>query len=197
MRRIDRLVVASQNPDKVAEVEAVLDDLALGIEIVSGLEWPDVAETEDSLEGNALLKARAVVEYTGLPALADDTGLEVDALDGRPGVHTARFAGPGATYEENVTKLLAALEGVADRSASFRTVIALVTPEGDEVTVEGVLDGTITTSPRGSGGFGYDPVFLVGEWTLAEMPAASKNQMSHRARAVHALAAHLATLPSS
>ena len=196
MRRIDRLVVASQNPDKIAEVEAVLQDLALGIEIVSGLDWPEVEETEETLEGNALLKARAVMEQTGLPALADDTGLEVAALGGRPGVHTARFAGPDATYNDNVAKLLDVMEGVEDRSASFRTVIALVTPEGDEVTVEGVLDGTITTMRRGTGGFGYDPVFEVGEWTLAEMPPATKNQVSHRARALHALGAHLATIPS-
>ncbi len=194
MKRPERLVVASQNPDKIAEVEAVLEELALGIEIVDGFTWPDVVETEDTLEGNALLKARAVAGYTGLPALADDTGLEVAALGGRPGVHTARFAGPEATYADNVAKLLVELEGVEDRSASFRTVIALVTPDGEEVTVEGVLDGTITTRPRGIGGFGYDPVFLVGESTLAEMPAAVKNHVSHRARALHALGAHLATI---
>lgn len=194
MNKPERLVVASQNPDKIAEVKAVLEELALGIEIVDGLSWPEIEETEDTLEGNALLKARAVAGYTGLPALADDTGLEVTALGGRPGVHTARFAGPEATYADNVARLLAELEGVDDRSASFRTVVALVTPVGDEVTVEGVLDGTIATRPRGTGGFGYDPVFLVGESTLAEIPTAAKNQMSHRARALHALGAHLATI---
>lgn len=194
MNRPERLVVASQNPDKIAEVEAVLEELALGIEIVDGVTWPEIEETEDTLEGNALLKARAVAGYTGLPALADDTGLEVAALGGRPGVHTARYAGPDATYADNVARLLAELEGIEDRSASFRTVVALVTPDGDEVTVEGVLDGTIATRPRGTGGFGYDPVFLVGESTLAEIPTATKNQMSHRARALHALGAHLATI---
>lgn len=193
MRPIERLVVASQNPDKIAEVDSVLDHLALGIEVVRGLEWPEIEETEPTLEGNALLKARAVLGYTGIAALADDTGLEVAALGGRPGVHTARFAGENATYDDNVTKLLADLDGVEDRSASFRTVIALVTPEGEEFTVEGVLDGVITTERRGSGGFGYDPIFLVGDWTLAEMPTSAKNQMSHRARALHALGAHLAT----
>ena len=193
MHQIDRLVVASQNPDKIAEVEAVLDDLALGIEIVTGLDWPEIEETEATLEGNALLKARTVMEHTRLAAIADDTGLEVTALGGGPGVRTARFAGENATYADNVAKLLADLEGVVGRSASFRTAIALVTPEGDEVVVEGVLDGEITTARRGVGGFGYDPVFLVGEWTLAEMPVAAKNRMSHRARAIHALAAHLAT----
>lgn len=186
--------MASQNPDKIAEVRAVLEHIALGIEIVDGLTWPEVDETEDTLEGNALLKARAVVAHTGLPALADDTGLEVAALDGRPGVHTARFAGPDATYADNVAKLLSDLDGVDDRSASFRTVVAVVTPDGDEVTVEGVLDGTITTEPRGRGGFGYDPVFLVGDSTLAEIPTEAKNRMSHRARALHALGAHLATI---
>lgn len=194
MNRPERLVVASQNPDKIAEVEAVLEHLDLGIDIVTGLTWPEIEETEDTLEGNALLKARAVTAYTGLPALADDTGLEVAALGGRPGVHTARFAGPDATYADNVARLLFELDGVGDRAASFRTVIALVTPGGDEITVEGVLDGSITTEPRGTGGFGYDPVFLVGESTLAEMSTAAKNQMSHRARALHALGAHLASI---
>ena len=193
MHRVERLVVASQNPDKVAEVEAVLDDLALRVDVVTGLKWPEIEETEPTLEGNALLKARLVVEYTGLPAVADDTGLEVTALDGAPGVRTARFAGENATYADNVVRLLADMEGVTDRSASFRTALALVTPAGEEFVAEGVLDGEITTHPRGSGGFGYDPVFLVGEWTLAEMPEHHKNRMSHRARALHALAAHLAT----
>ena len=192
MRPLSRLVVASQNPDKIAEVESVLDDLALGIEIVCGLSWPEIEETEPTLEGNALLKARTVLGHTGIASLADDTGLEVAALEGRPGVHTARFAGEDATYADNVAKMLADLEGVDDRSASFRTVVALVTPDGEEFTVEGVLDGVISTEQRGTGGFGYDPVFLVGDRTLAEMPTSAKNQLSHRARALHALGAHLA-----
>ncbi|MDH3426506.1 MAG: non-canonical purine NTP pyrophosphatase, partial [Acidimicrobiia bacterium] len=122
-------MVASQNPDKVAEVEEVLAGLANHIDIVRGLAWPEVEETEPTLEGNALLKARAVVAATGIAALSDDTGLEVAALGGEPGVHTARYAGPDASYAENIAKVLAELEGVADRSARFRTVVALVTPE--------------------------------------------------------------------
>jgi XTP/dITP diphosphohydrolase len=160
-------------------------------EIVTGLEWPEVDEPYDSLEANALHKARTVVGHTGVAALADDTGLEVAALGGAPGVFTARFAGPAATYADNVTKLLAELDGVAERSARFRTAVALVHTDGLEVTAEGVLEGRIALAGRGSGGFGYDPVFEVeafGFRTLAEIPEAEKNQISHRARALQALA---------
>jgi XTP/dITP diphosphohydrolase len=190
-----RLVVASQNPDKIREVEEVLAGLALPIEIVRGHRWPEVEETEETLEGNALLKARAVTEYTGLAAVADDTGLEVRALGGAPGVFTARFAGPDATYADNVAKLLAELEGVADRRARFRTAAALVDPAGDEVVVEGSLAGSIAMQPRGTGGFGYDPVFVVDGRTLAEIPPVEKNAISHRARALQALAKALRELP--
>jgi XTP/dITP diphosphohydrolase len=189
---LSRVVVASKNPDKVREVEDVLAALDLGIEVVRGLDWPDVDETEDTLEGNALLKARAVRDHTGLAALADDTGLEVDALGGAPGVRAARFAGPDAGYEENVDKLLAMMEGETDRRARFRTVVAVVDPAGGELLVEGVLEGSIGRERRGSGGFGYDPVFLVGDRTLAEYGAAEKNRISHRALALAALASELA-----
>jgi XTP/dITP diphosphohydrolase len=165
----------------------VLDSLGRDIEIVRGLEWPEVEETEPTLEGNARLKARAVAAATELPALSDDTGLEVDALGGAPGVHTARYSGPNATYEDNVVKLLADLEGVDDRRARFRTVVALVTPGGEELVAEGVLDGSIGTVPRGSGGFGYDPVFVVNDRTLAEVSSEEKHSISHRARALRAL----------
>jgi XTP/dITP diphosphohydrolase len=189
---LSRVVVASKNPDKVREVEDVLAALDLGIEVVRGLDWPDVDETEDTLEGNALLKARAVRDHTGLAALADDTGLEVDALGGAPGVRAARFAGPDARYEENVDKLLAMMEGETDRRARFRTVVAVVDPAGGELLVEGVLEGSIGRERRGNGGFGYDPVFLVGDRTLAEYGAAEKNRISHRALALAALASELA-----
>lgn len=188
---IPRLVVASKNPDKIEEIEDVLTDTGLASEIVRGLEWPDVEETADSLEENALLKARAVTEATGLPSLADDTGLEVDALDGAPGVETARFAGDGARYEDNVKKLLAVLEGRSDRTARFRTVVALVFPNGVEVTADGTLDGVIAATARGTEGFGYDPVFEVNGKTLAEMSTEEKNHRSHRARAIRALAESL------
>ncbi len=188
---IERLVVASKNPDKIAEVEEVLAGLGLVREIVRGLEWPDVEETEPTLLGNALLKARAVQRATGLTAVADDTGLEVDALGGEPGVHTARYAGPDASYSDNVAKLLAEMDGVRRRSARFKTAIALVDASGKEITVEGVVEGEITTEPRGDDGFGYDPVFSVGGRTFAEMRSEEKHRISHRALALRALAAAL------
>ncbi len=187
-----RIVIASQNPDKVAEVEEVLAALAPdSVEIVRGLTWPEPEETEPTLEGNAVLKAKAVCAATGHDALADDTGLEVAALEGAPGVHTARFAGPDATYAQNRARLLEVMEGVADRRARFRTVVALVTVSGDVVTAEGRLDGVIATTVRGEGGFGYDPVFEVEGHTLAEMAAGEKHAISHRAEALRALVATL------
>jgi len=180
--------VASKNADKIAEVEAVLDGLTPSIVVIPGHVWDDVDETEDTLAGNALLKARAVVAATGHAAVADDTGLEVDALGGAPGVTTARYAGENATYDDNVDKMLRELEGKESRAARFHTAVALVTPDGEELVVEGVLEGVITTERRGTGGFGYDPIFEVDGRTLAEIPADEKNSISHRARALHALA---------
>lgn len=188
---IPRLVVASKNPDKIGEIEGVLDGTGLAGEIVRGLDWPDVEETGATLEENALIKARAVVEATGLPVLADDTGLEVAALGGAPGVHTARYAGAEARYADNVEKLIEAMAGVTDRRARFRTVVALAFPDGVEMTAEGVLEGAITERPRGGGGFGYDPVFEFEGQTLAEMGPEAKNRLSHRARAIRALAESL------
>lgn len=184
---IPRLVIGSKNPDKTAEVEEVLADTGLAAEIVGGLDWEDVEETGSTLEENALLKSRAVVAATGLPTIADDTGLEVDALDGAPGVRSSRFAGEEASYAENVDKLLRTMNGVTDRSARFRTVVALVLPDGVEVTAEGILVGEIVDQPRGTRGFGYDPVFEVGGRTLSEMGLEEKNRLSHRARAIRAL----------
>ena len=189
--RIDRLVVASKNPDKIAEIEKVLAESGLDIELVKDLDWPDVEETGATLEENALKKAREVSEATGLPALADDTGLFVDALGGLPGVNTARFAGEQASYADNVARLLEELNGVEERSASFRTVIALVTDAG-ELVAEGVLQGRIAESPRGNGGFGYDSVFeIVSGRTLAELDQGGKNDVSHRAKALRNLSAEL------
>lgn len=188
---IPRLVIASKNPDKISEVEAVLADLDLASEIVRGLDWPDVDETGDTLEANALLKADTVARVTGLPALADDTGLEVAALGGLPGVNTARFAGSEATYDDNVTRLLADLEPATDRSARFVTVVTLAYPDGRHVTAMGDLAGRISPRRRGSGGFGYDPVFEVDGETMSEMGVLRKNELSHRARALRALAANL------
>ncbi len=185
---IPRLVVASKNPDKVVEIEQVLGETGVVGEIVVGLDWPDVDVTGESLEDNALLKARAVMEAVGLPALADDTGLEVAALDGRPGVMTARYAGEDATYEDNVRRLLRELDGVEDRRAWFRSVVALVMPDNSEVLADGSLEGVIAESARGTGGFGYDPVFEVEGLTLSEMGVVAKNKISHRARALRSLA---------
>jgi len=186
------VVVASKNADKIAEVQAVLTGLDPPVEVIPDHVWEDIDETEDTLVGNALLKARAVVAATGHAAVADDTGLEVDALGGAPGIHTARYAGDEATYEDNVNKMLHELEDAEDRVARFRTAVALVTPQGEELVVEGVLEGVITTERRGDGGFGYDPIFEVDGRTLAEIPAEEKNKISHRALALLALADALA-----
>ena len=192
---IPRLVVASKNPDKISEIEAVLAPLGLAGEIVRDLDWLDVEETGKTLEENARLKARAVVEAVGLPAIADDTGLEVMALGGAPGVRSSRFAGPEASYDENITLLLEQLDGIEDRRARFRTVVVLAMPDGSEVTAAGIVDGVILERGRGSGGFGYDPVFEVGGRTLAEMTPVEKNELSHRTQALRALASKLGLRP--
>ena len=173
------------------EVEEVLATLPWPVEVVRGLTWDEVPETEDTLAGNALLKAHAVARVTGITALADDTGLEVAALGGAPGVQTARFAGPDAGYADNVRLLLERLQGVDDRRARFRTVVALASLDGVAVLAEGSVAGTIARERRGEGGFGYDPVFEVGERTLAEMTASEKHEISHRARALRTLVASL------
>ena len=192
-----KLVLASANPDKVAEIEAVLGDV---VELAPRpADLADVVEDGETLEDNARLKAVAVANHVGTAAVADDTGLEVDALHGAPGVHSARYAGDDAGYEDNVRKLLAALEGVPSeqRTARFRTVAMVRTPDGGEVVGIGAVEGRITTEPRGTGGFGYDPVFepIEGDGrTFAEMSEA-KHQISHRGRAFRALAAALADTP--
>ncbi|MFO7293885.1 MAG: RdgB/HAM1 family non-canonical purine NTP pyrophosphatase [Actinomycetes bacterium] len=184
---IPRLLIATKNAGKREEMAAILVRLGVAAEVVTDVDWPDVEETGETLEENALLKARAAVEATGLPSLADDTGLEVEALGGAPGVHTARFAGPHATFDDNIDRLLRELDGVADRRARFRTVVALAFPDGDYVTAEGSIEGRIAEERRGDTGFGYDPVFEVGGRTFAEMSSEEKNLLSHRARALEAL----------
>ena len=187
-----KFVLATFNRDKVRELGALLD--LPGLELVALADVPGAqapAETGATIEANARLKARAALARTGLAAIADDTGLEVEALGGRPGVHSSRYAGPDATYADNVRKLLAELEGVpaARRGARFRTVCAVCWPDGVEMTAEGVLEGRIALGTRGDEGFGYDPVFEVegGPRTLAELGAAEKNARSHRGRAVRLL----------
>ena len=201
---VRRLVCASANPDKVAEIQ----DLLRGV--VELLARPDIVgdivEDADTLVGNARLKARAICNATGLPAVADDTGLEVDALGGAPGVHTARFAGPDATYADNRRKLLRELQGVAaaQRTARFRTVALVAYPDGSEVWVEGVCEGHIAQAERGERGFGYDAVFVpnpggaanvadrtFADRTFAEMTVEEKHALGHRGAAFRALAARL------
>lgn len=188
-------VLATANPHKAEEMRAVL--LPLGVEVSARPEGvADVDEVGETLEENALLKARALVEATGRAAIADDTGLFVDALDGRPGVRSARFAGEAASYDDNVTKLLEELiVAPAPRTARFVTVIAVAYPDGTAFCVEGELDGMITPERAGDQGFGYDPVFAPLEAngrTLAQLTAQQKNELSHRGRALRALGAELA-----
>ena len=184
------LVCASANPDKVAEMAEVLAGHAVLLPRPAGAGV--VVEDADDLVGNARLKARAVCEFAGDPALADDTGLEVDALGGAPGVHSARYAGPDASYADNLARLMADMREVppGQRTARFRTVAMVWFPDGTELAAEGVVEGVITTEARGTGGFGYDPVFApaeAGGRTFAELGPAAKNAMSHRARALRAL----------
>ena len=192
------LVCASANPDKVAEMAEVLAGHAVLLPRPEGM--GDVAEDADDLTGNARLKARAVCRFAGAAALADDTGLEVDALGGAPGVHSARYAGPDAGYADNLARLMADMRAVPpeQRAARFRTVVMVCFPDGTELAAEGVVEGVITVEPRGAGGFGYDPVFApveAGGRTFAEMGAAAKNAMSHRARALRALLEVLESRP--
>ena len=185
---MDRLLLASRNKDKLKEIQQVLTPY--DIELKSALEFEhleEVEEDQDSFEGNALKKARYVHQETGEPALADDTGLEVDALEGAPGIYSARYAGEQATYKDNVDKLLATLDGVETdkRTARFRTVLALITGS-QEVLLNGVCKGWIIDEPRGKGGFGYDPVFVPEGYdkTFAELSPKVKNKISHRGKAL-------------
>jgi XTP/dITP diphosphohydrolase len=192
-----RLVLATANPDKVREIRELLAEV--GVELLPRPDAvPDVVEDGATLEENARLKALALVEATGEAAVADDTGLFVDALDGEPGVFTARFAGEGATYADNVAKMVSVMDGVPEdrRTAQFVTCALVRWPDGRELAVEGVLRGRIAPEARGTNGFGYDPVFVPdppdGDGrTLAEMSLTEKNALSHRARAFRALATAL------
>mgnify|MGYP001135411948 CR=1 FL=1 len=186
-----RLVLATRNRHKVEELSAMLSDLPVEILSFEDLPaMPDVVEDGDTLEENAAKKAREVAATTGLPALADDTGLEVDALDGAPGVRSARYASGGHDWEANNRKLLRELEGVAEerRGAAFRCVVALSTADGDVSFAEGVTRGTIVSAPVGEGGFGYDPLFRPEGMsrTYAQLSADEKNSISHRGKAIKA-----------
>ncbi len=191
------IVLATANPDKAAEIADVLGDVDGLVLLPRPSEVPEVDETGRTLLDNARLKAHALVAATGRPALADDTGLEVEALGGAPGVYSARYAGEDATYADNVAKLLEALETRVEpeaRRARFRTVLVVAHPDGTEVTADGAVSGRITTAPRGTAGFGYDPVFAPDEGdgrTFAEMRPEEKHACSHRGRALRVLAEQL------
>jgi XTP/dITP diphosphohydrolase len=188
-----KIVLATRNPGKVAELRALLANLPVELVSAADVEGaPEVEEDAPTLEGNARKKADALHQHTGLPALADDTGLEVDALGGAPGVHSSRFAGPDADDAANRTKLLKDLSGAADRNARFHTVLAFI--DGDDVRFfEGVCEGEIMEAERGVGGFGYDALFQPEDetQTFAEMSAEAKNRISHRGRALERFAAFL------
>ncbi|HTX62344.1 MAG TPA: RdgB/HAM1 family non-canonical purine NTP pyrophosphatase [Acidimicrobiales bacterium] len=188
------LVAATANPDKAEEIREILGGAHGLVLLPRPPDVPEVAETGATLVENARLKAAALAEATGLPAVSDDTGLEVDALDGAPGVFAARYAGAEATYADNVAKLLTNLAARPDpggsRRARFRTVAMVRFPDGRELWREGVVEGVIADAPRGEGGFGYDPVFVPDDAdgrTFAELGPAEKHAISHRGRAFRAL----------
>jgi XTP/dITP diphosphohydrolase len=187
------LVLATRNPGKVAELAAALEDLPVALISAADVGVPEVEEDADTLRGNAEKKARALHAFTGLPALADDTGLEVDALGGAPGVFSSRYAGAEGDAEANRRKLLADLAGAPSRAARFRTVLAFADADGVRF-FEGVCGGLIATEEAGTGGFGYDALFRPAEGdgrTFAEMTTEEKNRISHRGRAVAAFVAFL------
>ena len=187
-----RLVFATRNPGKVREIAQMLSDQydIVGLDDIGCTE--DIPETAPTIPGNAIQKAEYVLERYGVPCFADDTGLEVAALNGAPGVHTARYAGDAKDADANMAKLLAALDDATDRSARFRTVIAWTTPKGTR-TFEGICEGHIAAERSGADGFGYDPIFVPagGDLTFAEMDADAKNAISHRGLAVRAMVAEL------
>ena len=191
------LVLASANRHKAIEMREILSELfGTALELRDRPSTVgDIEEDGTSLEENARIKARAICEATGLAAVADDTGLEVDALGGAPGIYAARYAGPHATFEDNVHKLLRELEGVTDRSARFATVVLVAFPDGTEISARGQVEGVISMEQRGDGGHGYDPIFVpegAGGRTFSEMSPAEKHLISHRGRAIRALAELLA-----
>jgi len=189
-----RVVVASLNRAKAREIAEILAAEGLGLEVVALADFPDVAlppETGESFAANALLKARAAAQGTGLPAIADDSGLEVDALGGEPGVMSARYAGEGAGDADRYRKVLALLADVPDarRTARFRCAAAFVSPEGVELLAEGTCEGRLAREPTGAGGFGYDPIFVPEDYTvtMAQLTPEQKHAISHRGRALRAL----------
>ena len=188
-----RIAIASRNPHKLREIARICAEWPvdwLTIENHDG-PWPDVEEPFDTYLENALVKARSVAEALGEPALADDSGIEVDALGGKPGPRSARFAGDGATDEQNLQAMMQALAGipVSGRSARYRCVAAVAWPDGRAVHADGICEGVLAGKRRGAGGFGHDPIFVPAGWdeTMAELPAEQKDRIGHRGRALRAL----------
>lgn len=197
MSKMEKLVFATNNRHKLEEVSAMTGGT---VKIVSLAEigcHDDIPETADTFQGNALQKAAYVYEHFGLPCFADDSGLEVDYLEGIPGVLSARYAGEHGNSEANIAKLLDAMKGSENRKADFKTVVALILPDGKTEFFEGRVDGVITMEKRGEGGFGYDPIFIPDGYdkTFAELGENIKNKISHRAKAIAALCEYLKRLP--
>ncbi len=191
-----RIALATTNQGKIKEIQAILSGLDIDWLTCNDVDdWPQVEETGTTFLDNARLKARAVARLFGTTTLADDSGLEVDALDGRPGINTARFAGPEATDADNINALAGELRArdLTGSPARFRAVIVLIWPDGRELTADGVCEGRVVLEPRGEAGFGYDPVFVPEGFdeTMAELGSGRKNEMSHRGRALRALKSHL------
>jgi XTP/dITP diphosphohydrolase len=181
-----KLLLATRNEDKVIEIKEILKDL--DVEIISASQFPDmpdVIEDKDTIKGNSIKKATECAEYSNMLAIADDTGLFVDALDGKPGVYAARFAGENCTYKDNRVKMLKDIKGIENRNAQFRTVCALVSSDGLIATTEGIVEGVITEEEIGDNGFGYDAIFRADDMgkTFGEMTLEDKETISHRSRA--------------
>ena len=198
-----KVVIASRNEHKIDEMRRILNEAGLRLDLVGIQEFPDlpdVDETGETFAENALLKAREICAFTGLPAIADDSGLCVDALGGMPGIFSARWAGTHGNDLANLQLLLAQISHVVPdrRTASFRCAAAIVMPSGAEEVVEGIMAGRLIDTPRGTNGFGYDPIFIADGYsiTTAEMDSANKDAISHRGRAIAALAPTLAQLLS-
>jgi XTP/dITP diphosphohydrolase len=196
----DRIAIATHNPHKLRELARICADWPVAWVTVQNHDpaaFPDVEETGDAYRDNAVLKARAVAAALGLPTLADDSGIEVDALGGKPGVRSARYAGEGASDERNLTELIRAMRGIpgGGRTARYRCSAVLALPDGTEVDAEATCEGTLRKGPKGSDGFGYDPIFEPAGWdrTMAELTPEEKDRISHRGKAFRALRALLET----
>ena len=184
------IIAATTNPGKVREIKKIFSSPELEIISMSDAGFDiEIVETGNTFEENALIKARAVFGLCGKPVLADDSGLCVDALDGAPGLYSARYAGAGASDDDKITKLLNAMDGETNRKAHFQSTVAFIDSDGNEYTASGSVFGSITDKPSGSGGFGYDPIFYSDELkkTFGEAAPDEKNSISHRARALHSL----------